>query len=1068
LLFTSAVGAAPDTPDANYRPHLVLISIDGFRWDYPELHPAPAIRALAARGVRAEALLPVFPTLTFPNHYSIVTGLYPARHGIVANEFLDRERGEWYVYKDQASAQDGTWYRGEPVWVSAEKAGLRSAAYFFVGTEAEIQGLRPSRWHAYDESVSGAERVEAVLEWLREPPETRPQFVTLYFEDVDVSGHRYGPDSAETATAIARVDGYLARLVAGIAGLPHGPQVSIVLLSDHGQASYREAARPFVLDEHVSLAGLQPVDGGSYLFLYFEHPDAAGIAALRRTVNSRWDCGQAYRPQDTPAAWRVRPGPRTPDLMLLPEPGCAVLSSATKAHKLTAGDHGWPPGMQEMRGVLIAAGPTLPAGLRLPPVRAVDVHPLLTGLLGLPPADGVDADPAVLGGLLRPAVAADEPAAETPTGPASGVHLDALDRATRPQDDFYQFANGGWLDRTEIPEIYSGYTVYHQVYEEAERALHQIVEAAAAKPGEPGSESQQVGDIYRSWMDEEAIDALGVEPVRADLDAVASVEDAASLARLMARLERAGIQSPYAISIFPDLKNSAEYAVYFEQDGLTMPDRDYYLQPDNENFRAAREALPGYIERLLVQSGMDAEAAAAAAPRVLAIEQAIAAVHWDKVDNRDPEKIYNPYPLDQLASLGTHIDWSATVDILGLQAADQLIIEQPSYFEALDRLLAELPLDDWKAYFTFRVMDGRAQHLDRETAAIRFDYRARTLFGQQQERPRWKLGISAVNALVGEAVGKLYVAGHFPPEAKARMEELVGNVIATLDESLAELEWMSPETRERAKEKLAKFTPKIGYPDEWKDYSDLEIVAGDHIGNLRRAIEWNHRQEIAKLQRPVDRKEWFMTPQTVNAYYDQSKNEIVFPAARLQPPFFQLQADDAINYGAVGGVIGHEISHGFDDKGSKFDGDGNLVNWWTEADRAAFEERTRVLVEQYSAFEPVPGMQINGELTLGENIGDVSGVAMAYRAYLGSLDGREPPVIDGFTGPQRFFIGYAMSRKGKYQPQAEVSLLASDPHSPLKYRVNGVYRNLDAFHEAFGTRPGDGMWLAPEERVRIW
>jgi len=325
-----------------------------------------------------------------------------------------------------------------------------------------------------------------------------------------------------------------------------------------------------------------------------------------------------------------------------------------------------------------------------------------------------------------------------------------------------------------------------------------------------------------------------------------------------------------------------------------------------------------------------------------------------------------------------------------------------------------------------------------------------------------------VNEMAGDAIGKLYVAEYFPPAAKAKMEELVDNVIAALDESLTDLDWMTEPTRVRAREKLSKFTAKIGYPDKWKDYSTLEIAAGDHVGNLRRSLAWEYQRNLDKLGQPVDRNEWFMTPQTVNAYYSPAQNEIVFPAARLQPPFFQLDADDAINYGAVGGVIGHEISHGFDDKGSKFDGDGNLVNWWTDEDRAAFEARTRALVAQFDAFEPVEGMHINGELTLGENIGDLSGVAMAYRAYIRSLNGAEPPVIDSYTGPQRFFIGYAMSRKGKYHEEETVSRLSSDPHSPLKYRVIGPYRNIDAFHEAFETQPGDGMWLAAEERVRIW
>lgn len=662
----------------------------------------------------------------------------------------------------------------------------------------------------------------------------------------------------------------------------------------------------------------------------------------------------------------------------------------------------------------------------------------------------------------EPAAAQEQPVTVEPL--LSGVQLDALDSATRPQDDFYQFANGGWLDRTEIPEIYSGYTVYHQVYEDAEQALKAIIEEAAANPGEPGSESQQVGDAYNSFMDVDTINARGVAVIQPELDLVAGIANQQDLSRVMAALSRKRIATPTRLSIFPDLKDSSRYAAYMGQSGITMPDRDYYLQTDNENFRAAREGLPLYIAAMLERAGADP----AKAQMVYDIEAAIAEAQWDNVALRDAEKGYNPYPVDQLDQLGSNRDWSVTLPELGLQDVDRLIIEQPSYFEALDDLLVSIPLEDWKAYLTFRVMDGRGYDLDDETAAIRFDYRARTLNGQKEERPRWKRSISVVNDFVGEAVGKLYVAEYFPPEAKAKMNELVQNVIATLDESLDDLDWMSKETQLRAKEKLARFTPKIGYPDEWKDYSQLEIIAGDHIGNLRRVIEWDHQEEIAKLSRPVDRKEWFMTPQTVNAYYDPTKNEIVFPAARLQPPFFQLNADDAINYGAVGGVIGHEISHGFDDQGSKFDGDGNLNNWWSDADRAAFEAKTSVLVDQYNGFEPLPGMHINGELTLGENIGDLSGVAMAYRAYIKSLNGAEPPVIDGYTGPQRFFIGYAMSRRGKYQDASAISQLSSDPHSPLKYRVNGIYPNIDAFHEAFGTKEGDGMWLAPEARVHIW
>ncbi len=569
-------------------------------------------------------------------------------------------------------------------------------------------------------------------------------------------------------------------------------------------------------------------------------------------------------------------------------------------------------------------------------------------------------------------------------------------------------------------------------------------------------------------MDEEAINARGVEAIRWELSMAESVNDLYSLTAVIAGLEREGVMTPFTWDVIPDLKDSTRHAAYLWQDGLTMPDRDYYLDLDNENFAPARDALPGYISAMLQRAGWDPETAESDAVQVYALEASIAEHHWDAVDNRDPEKIYNPYAIAELENLGSNLDWATLRQVLGIEDQVKLIIEQPSYFKALDGLLASVPLDVWKAYLTFRVMDNRAPHLDAETADIRFAYRNRLLYGQEEQPPRWKRGVALVDDMVGEAVGKLYVEKHFPPEAKARMEAMVDNIIATLNDDLGDLEWMSPETREKAREKLSRFTPKIGYPDEWRDYSGLAILDNDHMGNVKRAIAWQYARDLEDLAGPVDKKDWEMTPQTVNAYYNPTKNEIVFPAARLQPPFFQLDADDAINYGAVGGVIGHEISHGFDDSGSKFDGDGNLANWWTDEDRAAFEARTGVLVEQYAAYEPVEGMHIDGELTLGENIGDLSGVAMAYRAYIRSLGGEEPPVIDGFTGPQRFFIGYAMSRKGKYQREAEISRLSSDPHSPLKYRVNGVYPNIDAFHEAFGTQPGDGMWLAPEDRVRIW
>ena len=648
----------------------------------------------------------------------------------------------------------------------------------------------------------------------------------------------------------------------------------------------------------------------------------------------------------------------------------------------------------------------------------------------------------------------------------SGVDLQALDRQTRPQDDFYQFANGGWLDNTPIPDIYSGYTIYHQVYEDAEVALKAIIEQAAQNKQQAGSEAQKVGDLYNSWMDAEAINKLGVSPLLpaiAQIDAISTQEQ---LQAMLAKLSRAGVELPFAFYIQPDLKNSAEYAVYFSQNGLTLPDRDYYLQTDNEKFAKAREGLPGYIKQML--GFVDHTATAERAQAIIDFETQIAQQQWSRVDNRDDEKTYNPYPVAELSKLGTHLQWQPMLSTLGLDKAEKVIISQPDYFMAMDKMLQSVDLSVWKDYLKYNLIRAHATDLGDDVDDVHFQFMAKTLSGQEKQRPRWKRGISLVNGSLGEAVGRLYVEQHFPAEAKSKMQELVNNVLTVLDEGIDKLEWMSDETKIKAKQKAANFTTKIGYPDKWRDYSKLNIVAGDHFGNAQRVHDYNYQRQVDKLGQPIDRTEWFMTPQTVNAYYDPTQNEIVFPAARLQPPFFQLSADDAINYGAIGGVIGHEISHGFDDSGSKYDGDGNLKNWWSESDRKAFEQRTTMLVEQYNQFSPIEGMTVNGELTLGENIGDLSGVAMAYKAYIRSLNGKPAPVIDGFTGPQRFFIGYAMSRKGKYKEETTISRLASDPHSPLKYRVNGVYPNIDAFYQAFDVKPGDAMYLPPEQRVKIW
>ncbi|MBC3767875.1 M13 family metallopeptidase [Neptunicella marina] len=648
----------------------------------------------------------------------------------------------------------------------------------------------------------------------------------------------------------------------------------------------------------------------------------------------------------------------------------------------------------------------------------------------------------------------------------SGVDQEALDRSTRPQDDFYQFANGGWLNATTIPDIYNGYSIYHEVYEDAEKTLRSIIEDSAKATNAPGSEAQKVGDMYASWMDQATVEAKGLSPLNDDLNHINAINDTTSLTREMARFISMKVDMPFGIYVQPNLKKADEYAAYFYQDGLTLPDRDYYLATDNKTFIEVRDALPAFIKSML--GFIDKDVTDARAQAVFDLETQLATHQWSKVENRNDEKTYNPYSVDKLAELGDTTQWSPLLATLGLPDVEQVIISQPSYFKALDKLLASTPVSVWQDYLRYKLITSYASSLTKAVDDANFAFMSQKLRGQSKQQPRWKRGVSLINGSLGEAVGKLYVEKRFPAAAKDKMQKLVGNVLNEFEISIDQLDWMSDTTKQAAKVKLSKFNAKIGYPDHWRDYSALTITKGDHLGNVKRVRSFDYQREVSKLGKPIDKHEWFMTPQTVNAYYDPTQNEIVFPAARLQPPFFQLSADDAINYGAIGGVIGHEVSHGFDDSGSKYDGDGNLRNWWTEQDRKAFDDRTKLLVEQFNQYTPVEGMHINGELTLGENIGDLVGVTMAYKAYLRSLDGKAAPVIDGFTGPQRFFIGYAMSRKGKYKHETEVSRLASDPHSPLKYRVNGIYPNIPGFYKAFNVKQGDGMWIDPDKRVSLW
>lgn len=658
------------------------------------------------------------------------------------------------------------------------------------------------------------------------------------------------------------------------------------------------------------------------------------------------------------------------------------------------------------------------------------------------------------------------------TGEAAeaAVRRAGLDRRTfsptvTANSDFYLHINGPWLDATEIPADRAEYGIFGILDDQVKEQIKTIIETVSKTEGAAGSPAQQVGDLYRSYMDVARRNELGIKPLQTMLQKIANTQSNAELGKLMARTYRAGVTTPFAGYVYIDARNSSEHIVYLTQAGLTLPDRDYYLK-DDEQYVRAREALKSYIvDMLRVVGNKEPEAAA---DRIIALEKQIAAGHWTKVENRDPVKSYNKRTTDELSQLLSHLPWSDFAKEAGIGEVQVAVVEQPSYFETLNQLLADTPLQTWKDYLTFHTVDAFADMLSEELEQRHFAFHETAIKGVAEQKLLWKRGVDSVEKLIGMPLGQLYVERHFSPEAKQRMVGLVDNLKQAFAQRLDRLEWMGEATKKQAHDKLSKFTTKIGYPDKWKDYSSVEIRPDDLVGNAQRVIDFEYRYNLDKLGKPIDRDEWGMTPQTINAYYNPLLNEIVFPAAILQPPFFDLKADDAVNYGSIGAVIGHEISHGFDDSGSQFDGDGNLRNWWTEEDRQEFEKRTKALVEQYNQYKPFDDMAVNGELTLGENIGDLAGLSTSYSAYQLSLDGRPAEVIDGLTGDQRFFSGWARSWRRKYREPELRRRLVIDPHSPSQYRAIGPVINMDAFHDAFDTKPGDPMYRAPEERVRIW
>lgn len=648
----------------------------------------------------------------------------------------------------------------------------------------------------------------------------------------------------------------------------------------------------------------------------------------------------------------------------------------------------------------------------------------------------------------------------------SGIDLAGFDESVRPQDDLFGFVNGGWLEATEIPADKARWGTFDTLRDQSREDVRALVEEVSqASNVEPGSPTQKIRDFYNSYLDLDTATERGIEAIRADLDAIAAADSLEDVYRLWASLGVYGVESPIGGFIFSDLQDPNVVVVYIAQDGITLPDRDYYLK-DDEQFVKGRQLYLEYATAVLDKVGLDD--GAERAERLLAFETRLAEPMWTKEENRDWSKRYNPKSTDEMKAMAPRMAWDIFLETAQLQGRDMYLVSQPSFFEAAGDIIADAPLDTLRDYLTLKTITAFAPVMGEEWFGLYFDFATRGLRGIEEPEELWKRAISSVNGNMGELLGQLYVDKHFRPEAKARMETMIDNLIKAYEQSINELDWMSDETRVQALDKLSKFTRKIGYPDQWKDYSSLEVVEGDLMANIRNAAQFAYHREVDKLDKPVDRSEWNMTPQTVNASYNPVWNQITFPAAILQPPFFKVEADDAVNYGAIGAGIGHEIGHGFDDSGSRFDGDGILRNWWTDEDKTKFEERKNALAAQYDGYEVIDGLTVNGQFTSGENIGDLGGLAIAYQAWKMSLDGQEAPVIDGWTGEQRFFLGWAQVWKTKARPEETKRLLTIDPHSPPRFRANGAAVNVPEFYEAFDVKEGDGMFLPPEDRVKIW
>ncbi|OBB46110.1 M13 family metallopeptidase [Mycobacterium sp. 852002-51961_SCH5331710] len=661
----------------------------------------------------------------------------------------------------------------------------------------------------------------------------------------------------------------------------------------------------------------------------------------------------------------------------------------------------------------------------------------------------------------------------------SGIDLSYVDADARPQDDLFGYVNGRWLTEYQMPGDRATDGAFRSLYDRAEEQVRDLITGAAAAAtsgtdaaasnAPQGSDEQRIGDLYASFMDEQSVAARGVQPLLDELAAIDAADSPHALAKVLGALQRTGVGGGTGVYVDTDSKDSTRYLLHMSQSGLGLPDESYYRDEQHAEILAA---YPQHIAAMfeLVYGPGDHDDTAA---RIVALETKLAAAHWDVVKRRDADLTYNLRTFADLPTEAPGFDWAGWVSELGTtpEKAAEVVVRQPDYLTAFAAEWSGGDLEDWKRWLRWRVIHARAFLLTDDLVAEDFAFYGRRLSGTEQIRDRWKRAVSVVESLLGDAVGKLYVQRHFPPHAKERMDELVDNIREAYRVSINSLDWMTPQTREKALAKLDKFTPKIGYPAKWRDYSGLVIERDDLYGNYRRGYAFEYDRELRKLGGPVDRDEWFMTPQTVNAYYNPGMNEIVFPAAILQPPFFDADADDAANYGGIGAVIGHEIGHGFDDQGAKYDGDGNLVDWWTDQDRTEFGARTKKLIEQYDEYVPRQlsnGHHVNGAFTVGENIGDLGGLSIALLAYRLSLKGEPAPVLDGLTGEQRVFFGWAQVWRTKSRDAEAIRRLAIDPHSPPEFRCNGVIRNMDAFYEAFDVTENDALYLDPERRVRIW